>query len=166
MSAASARSDELRGFAADRNARLRAAATRIRELAPTFADRLTGEDLQTGERWDRGQVLSHAVELLPYWAEQARHVVEGGGDGLAFGRVKTTPSRLARIEDGRYAEPTELLERMDAEVAAVASYLDGLTPDALALTGTHQTLGEMTVAEIVDEFLVEHLEQHATQLAG
>lgn len=152
-------------FATDRAGRLRAAAARVRKLAPEFGDRLTSPDPGTGERWERGQVLSHVVELLPYWAEQVRRVVSAGGGGVAFGRVKTTPSRIERIEAGRHDEPGSLLDRMEEEVERVVGVLEALTDGQLALVGHHQTLGDMTVAGIVDEFLVEHMEQHADQLA-
>ena len=150
-------------FAADRSTRLRAAARRIRELAPAF-DRLTAADPKTGEQWDRGQVLSHVAEMLPYWVGQAMHVVSSGGQAVPFGRVKATPSRLQRIESGRRDDPAALLDRMDAGVADAVALLDRLSTDELRLTGMHSTLGEMTVAELVDEFLVDHIEQHVAQI--
>ena len=157
-------SAEPSAFAVDRVARLRAAADRIRELGPAF-DGLTKADPQTGERWDRGQVLSHVAEMLPYWVGQAMHVVSAGGDGVAFGRTKRTQSRLERIESGRHEDPADLLSRMDAGVSDAIQLLERLADDELRLTGTHETLGEMSVAELVDEFLVDHIEQHADQLA-
>jgi sarcosine oxidase subunit beta len=42
--------------------------------------------------------------------------------------------------------------------------LERLDAQAMARTGHHQTLGEMTVAEIIDRFAVAHLEEHADQL--
>jgi hypothetical protein len=47
----------------------------------------------------------------------------------------------------------------------VLALLDRLDDAALARAGTHQTLGRMTVAQIVEDFLVAHLEEHADQLA-
>ena len=46
----------------------------------------------------------------------------------------------------------------------VLALLDRLDDRALAAAGRHQTLGEMTVAEIIDRFAVAHLEEHADQL--
>jgi hypothetical protein len=46
----------------------------------------------------------------------------------------------------------------------VVGLLDRLDAGTLARTGRHERLGEMTVAAIVDRFLVEHLEEHADQL--
>jgi hypothetical protein len=148
----------------ERNAaRLRAAAWRIRTAAPAFADRQTKSDAQTGERWDRGQVLSHVVEMLPYWAEQVRVVTDGPSD-VDFGRVKSSPSRLERIASRRGDDPDRLLQVMDEEVSDLIVMLGGMTPEDLARAGRHQTLGSMTVADIVEEFIVGHLEEHADQL--
>ena len=123
---------------AGRAERLLAAAGRIRASAVVLPDdALTDPDPDSGERWDRGQVLAHVAEMLPYWARQAELIAAGGQD--EFGRV-------------------------DEGVAAVLALLDRLDAQALARTGHHQTLGDMTVAEIVDRFAVAHLEEHADQL--
>jgi hypothetical protein len=148
----------------DRSARLRAAADRIRATVPDIPDDArTSADPETGERWDRGQVLAHVAEILPYWSEQVELVVERGG-GVPFGRVKSDPDRIAAIERDRRAETAELLRRMDEGVERVLALLDRLDQRALERTGTHQRIGEMTAAQIIDRFLVDHLEEHAEQL--
>jgi hypothetical protein len=156
---------EQSAYATDRLARIAAAAERIRGLGPTF-EGLTGADPQTGEQWDRGQVLSHVAEMLPYWVGQAMHVVSSGGNGAAFGRTKSTPSRLQRIESGRHDDVGALLARMDAGVGDATKLIERLSDDELRLTGTHPTLGEMTVAHLIDEFIVDHLEEHVAQLTA
>ncbi|HZA82076.1 MAG TPA: hypothetical protein VFC13_11475, partial [Actinomycetes bacterium] len=56
----------------ERAERLQAAAGRIRASAVVLGeDALTEPDPESGERWDRGQVLAHVAEMLPYWAQQA-----------------------------------------------------------------------------------------------
>jgi hypothetical protein len=148
----------------DRRARLVAAAGRIRRSAPAVPDQAqTSPDPETGEQWDRGQVLAHVAEILPYWTRQAELVV-GRGNGVPFGRVKSDPERIASIERDRHEDPARLLARMDEEVRGVLALLDRLDEKALARTGRHELLGEMTVAGIIDRFLVEHLEEHADQL--
>jgi hypothetical protein len=57
-----------------------------------------------------------------------------------------------------------LLRRMDQGLLGVLALLDRLDERALERTGTHERIGEMTAAAIVDRFLVEHLEEHAEQL--
>lgn len=152
-------------FAAERLPRLHSAATRVHDLAPRFADRLTSPDAETSERWDQGQVLSHLAELFPFWVEQVELVVSAGGGGVDFGRTKSTPSRLQRIEGGRHGDPAALLEKMDAGVTQAAALLERLTDEQLAMVGHHETLGDMPMAEAIDRFLVGHLEEHADQIA-
>jgi hypothetical protein len=148
----------------DRSSRLLAAADRIRATVPDVPDDArTSADPDTGERWDRGQVLAHVAEILPYWSEQAELVVERGG-GVPFGRVKSDPERIAVIERDRNVDTAELLRRMDEGLQRVLALLDSLDERALERTGTHERLGEMTVAAIIDRFVVEHLEEHAEQL--
>jgi hypothetical protein len=148
----------------DRSSRLRAAAERIRATVPKVPDDArTSADPETGEQWDRGQVLAHVAEILPYWSEQIELVVERGG-GVPFGRVKSDPERNAAIERDRLVDTAELLRRMDQGLLGVLALLDRLDERALERTGTHERIGEMTAAAIVDRFLVEHLEEHAEQL--
>jgi DinB superfamily len=150
---------------ADRRSRLVAAAGRIRAAAPLLPDEArTDPDPNTGERWDRGQVLAHVAEMLPYWAHQVELVA--ADDQVPFGRVASDPGRLAAIERDRREDPARLLDRIDEGLAVVLALLDRLDDAALARTGRHQTLGEMTAAAIVDRFLVDHLEEHADQLEG
>ena len=151
------------GAPRSRAERLVAAAGRIRASAAVLADdALTDPDPKTGERWDRGQVLAHVAEMLPYWAQQAELVA--AGRQREFGRVSSDPDRIGAIERDRREEPRRLLGRIDEGVATVLALLERLDPEAMARTGHHQTLGDMTVAEIVDRFAVAHLEEHADQL--
>jgi DinB superfamily len=148
----------------DRSSRLRSAAERIRATVPEVpAGARTSADPETGEQWDCGQVLAHVAEILPYWSEQVELVVERGG-GVPFGRVKSNPERIAVIERDRRLDTAELLARMDQGLQRVLELLDRLDEGALACTGTHERIGEMTAAAIIDRFLVEHLEEHAEQL--
>ncbi len=145
-------------------ARLVAAADRIRGAAAAVPEEVrTSPDPDTGEQWDRGQVLAHVAEILPYWAQQAELVAERGG-GVPFGRVKSDPERIAVIARDRHEDPARLLELMDRGVQQVLALLDRLDGETLARTGTHERLGQMTVAGIIERFVVEHLEEHADQL--
>jgi DinB superfamily len=150
------------GAQVNREERLLAAAGRIRASAVVLPDALTDPDPDSGERWDRGQVLAHVAEMLPYWAQQAELVA--AGRQTEFGRVRSDPDRVAAIERDRRDDPARLLARVDEGVAAVLALLERLDDQALAATGHHQTLGDMTVGELVDRFLVDHLEEHADQL--
>jgi DinB superfamily len=149
--------------AAGRRDRLLAAAARIRAAAPLLPDEaLTDPDPDAGERWDRRQVLAHVAEMLPYWVEQAELVA--AGDQVPFGRARSDPLRVAAIERDRREDPSLLLDRVDDGLGVVLALLERLDDDALARSGRHQVLGEMTVAAIIDRFLVDPLAEHADQL--
>ncbi len=147
-------------------ARLQAAAGRIRaHVAAMPPGALTSADPETGERWDAGQLLAHVAEMLPYWVREAE-LVAAAGDGVAFGRARTDPERVGAIERDRREDPYRLLGRIDEGVVSVLAFVDGLGPPALAQFGTHQVRGRMTVADIVDQYAVVHLEEHAEQIEG
>jgi hypothetical protein len=143
------------------------------ELVPRFAAlaqapdvaALTEPDTDTGERWDRGQVWAHMVEFVPYWMEQIRLVIEVVSDrAVPFGRVKTNPDRIAAIQAGRHHPVPAQWEELFEEIGDLKAFLTGLADDQWDRTGVHPTLGSMTVPQMVERFLVEHLDEHATQL--
>ena len=136
-----------------------------RPLPTTLADPDPGAE----ERWEAGQIWAHLAEFPAYWLDQVRAVVTGtheGVDAPPFGRTKADAGRLAAIEGERRTDPAELLRRVSSQLADVSTTL-GALPDAdWQARGTHPTRGAMPVAEIVDRFIVEHLEEHADQLDG
>lgn len=146
--------------------RMRAAADLLRARAlDSYTSFLSSPDEKTGEQWDAGQLLAHAAEFGPYWLAQAQLVVDAADHPAPFGRIKSDPDRIAAIERDREAEPLVLLDDVDAWVGDVVGWLAARDADELARTGVHQTLGEMSVQRIIEHFCVEHLEEHAEQLA-
>ncbi len=132
---------------------------------------LTDPDPGASERWEAGQVWAHLAEILPYWAEQVRIVVAAASSAplaapAPFGRVRSDPGRIAAIERDRREDPAALMERTRLGIDQTRDLLRGLSPDAWNAKGLHQTLGEMPVSRIVEEFMVRHLEDHADQLDG
>ena len=130
---------------------------------------LTDPDPGAEERWEAGQVWAHLAEFPGYWLEQVRAVLTAAHDGTAepaFGRTKTDAGRLAAIERERRTDPAELLRRVSAQLAEVSTALGALPAADWEARGTHPTRGAMPVSEIVDRFIVEHLEEHADQLDG
>ncbi|MBI4307352.1 MAG: DinB family protein [Chloroflexi bacterium] len=126
---------------------------------------LTEPDSQTGERWDAGQVWAHLAEFLPYWMGEVRQIIEVRSSGPApFGRVKSDPGRVAAIERGRRQPIEAHMTRMAAAIGELRAMLAQLPPEAWAARGKHPTLGWMDLPQIVERFMVGHLEEHADQL--
>jgi threonine dehydratase len=131
---------------------------------------LTDPDPGATERWEAGQVWAHLAEFPGYWLGQVRVVLDAVANGadqpIPFGRTKTDPERLAGIERERRTDPGELLRRAEAELAKVSSMLGALPAADWEISGLHPVRGEMRLSEIVERFLVSHLEEHADQLDG
>lgn len=126
---------------------------------------LTAPDPGSGEQWEAGQVWAHLAEFPAYWLAQAQRVVAlPTYEPVPFGRVKTDAGRLEAIERDRHTDPSALLERVRSSLAEVTDAIRSLPPEAWTRRGAHPTRGEMTVRQIVEHFIVEHLEEHADQL--
>ncbi len=150
-------------------ARMRDAGAAFAELRPAVAAR---EPWPLAERfgtepeasWGPPEVLAHVEEMLPFWLGELERILAGAPGPVPFGRVATDPVRAALIERDRTVPSRELLDRIDSDVARCVRRLAELTAADLARRGLHPRRGEMTVADLLDEFVVRHLEEHAAQL--
>jgi len=126
---------------------------------------LSDPDPSTDERWEAGQIWAHLAEFPGYWLAQAERVIAlPTNEPVPFGRVRTDVGRLEAIERDRHTDPEALLERVRSSLAGVSEAARAWPAEAWTRRGAHPTLGEMTVREIVERFIVEHLEEHADQL--
>lgn len=117
----------------------------------------------THEDWDPIRVLAHVAELLPYWAAQAKDVAERRSNGRPFGRIHTDPTRIAAIEDHARDELVPTVARLRSALAGSVALLRTIPDDAWTKTGTHIRRGEMTIEQIVDQLMCDHLLEHVTQ---
>jgi hypothetical protein len=142
-------------------ARLAAAARR--EPMP---GEISSADPESGERWDRGQVWAHLSEFIPYWIQQAGPVLSGqpSGEPVPFGRTKKDPERIGAIERSRRESVDVLWAETNADIAQLRGFLAQMEPDQWDIRGLHPSRGTMTVDQLVEDFLVGHLEEHADQL--
>ncbi len=126
---------------------------------------LADPDPGSDERWEAGQVWAHLAEFPAYWLAQAQRVVAlPTHEPVPFGRVKTDVGRIEAFERDRHTDPAALLERVRASLAEVSDAARSLPPEAWTRRGAHPMRGEMMVHQIVERFIVEHLEEHADQL--
>jgi hypothetical protein len=128
---------------------------------------LTDPDEPSGERWEAGQVWAHLAEFVPYWTAQLRSLpVRYRGEPLPFGRIKTDPDRIAAIERDRDAAVPELMERARRAIGDLRAWLPTIEEPAWRARGVIPNARTLETDEIVDAFLVGHLEEHADQLDG
>ena len=147
-------------------ARLAVAEGRMAAQAEDPPPGLTDADPATGEQWDAGQAWAHVAEFVPYWRGELEKVVDGMGrsEPVPFGRTSADPVRRGAIESGRHEPPRDQMRRLSQALAGLRTDLVSLRPEQWSARGLHQRLGEMTVAQIVERFIVGHLEEHAEQL--
>lgn len=114
--------------------------------------------------WGPREVLAHVAEMLPFWLGEIERVLDGPAEPVAFGRVATDPIRLGTIERDRTLPLRELFGRIDAGAERYRRRLPELGSTDAARHGLHPTLGVLTVTEILERFVVRHLEDHVVQI--
>jgi hypothetical protein len=146
--------------------RLDAAVVRLRihSVASEYRG-LTAPDPPTGEQWDAGQVWGHVGEIGGYWLHELDRVVDTANDEpVPFGRTKKDEGRIAAVESGRTVPPTAHMVQVEDAAAGLRDRMARYSDRDWSRVGRHETLGDMDVAALIDEFIVGHYEQHADQL--
>jgi hypothetical protein len=144
---------------------------RIDDVEPRLAERarplagLTSPDPATSERWEAGQAWGHLSEFVDFWIPHFKKVIEGfDGEPVAFGREPGDTRRPDSIEAGRTTPPEESWSRLRADLARLREFVRSLDEPALAAVGHHHSYGTMSMDQMVERFLIGHLEEHAEQL--
>ncbi len=116
--------------------------------------------------WGPPEVLAHVAEMLGYWLDQMELVIAARGEPVPMGRSIGDPARAAAIEQGRQQPTAELLARIRASIGRYVTRLPELSPDDWGRRGIHPRLGEVTVADMLERFVLSHLDEHAAQLGA
>lgn len=117
----------------------------------------------TPEDWSVVKVLAHTAELLSYWAGQARDVAARSENNQPFGRTHDDPDRIKAVEDHAGESLDGALQMVQDGLRVCVETLRAIPEAGWQRTGRHARRGEMAVGEIVDQFLVDHLEEHRLQ---
>jgi hypothetical protein len=116
--------------------------------------------------WGPKEILAHVEEMLEYWPTQAAAILASPASDPApgFGRVTTDEARIRRIGEDRRLPADELFDRVGAGARNASAGMAALSSDAQARSGVHVRLGEMTIPQLYERFVVSHLEEHVRQL--
>ena len=116
-----------------------------------------------GNDWSAMQTLGHMTEMIPYWLNHCRTLIAATGTPPAFGRTPGSPERLAGVSHGASADPDALLRQLHEAVRAAAREIRQLSTTERGKRGISSERGEMTVAQVIESFIVDHAEEHLAQ---
>ena len=137
------------------------------EVARLLRDASVASRLRTApgqDAWSAMQTLGHVTEMIPYWLNHCRVLIATTGAPPRFGRTPGSPERIAGVAHGASAEPEVLLARLEEEVRSAAGAIRKLSEAERRKRGISGERGEMTVAEILESFIVSHAEEHLAQV--
>jgi uncharacterized damage-inducible protein DinB len=139
------------------------------EVAKLLRDPKVASRLRTspGENeWSAMQTLGHMTEMIPYWLHHCRVLIESTGDAPTFGRAPGSSERLDGVARGAVAQPDEMLARLQAEVRRAAATIRALSAAERSKRGINPERGEVSVAYVIESFIVDHAEEHLAQVKG
>ena len=114
--------------------------------------------------WSAMQTLGHMTEMIPYWLSHCRDLIAARGELPTFGRTAGSPERLEGVARGATAQPDALLTQLADEVRSAASTIRALSTADRGRRGVCTGRGEMTVADVIESFIVKHAEEHLAQV--
>ncbi len=114
--------------------------------------------------WSAMNAMGHLVEMIPYWLANIHAVLEAVGESPKIGRSLDSPERLEGAAHGEDGYPDKELEQLREQVHSAVSTFRGMSPAQREKRGMHITRGEMTVAEMIEVFVVAHSEEHLEQI--
>jgi DinB family protein len=144
----------------DYRGRVLGARDRLRSLPALGAGATGPEDPQTGEAWDRLNVLGHVAEMLPFWVTQLRR----GLRGEPYGRTEEGRRRRRAGIDARGEEKAVRL-KIDRGCGRLLALLDRLDDRDLERQLTTVSGESVKVRDALEGQLVGHLEEHLAQLS-
>ena len=128
----------------------------VEGLPPEAFHRRPGPD-----DWTAAEVTGHVSEAPVTFAAHVRRVAET--PGAAVGRPPEDPGRLAAVARLGDAGPAEGAQLVRQGVREAADILRGISAEGWQARGVHSRLGELSVAELVRQSIVEHLRGHIAQ---
>jgi len=141
--------------------RVTVARARVRALLPAAADREPPADPQTGERWDRLNILGHMSEFPSFWSRELAAAMESGAE---FGRRPGSTNRQDAVAGGAKTGEAALKRQVARGIEDVLALIIKLQPADLDRTVNMRGRGEVTVRWALESLLVGHLEEHCNQL--
>jgi uncharacterized damage-inducible protein DinB len=110
--------------------------------------------------WSAAEIVGHLIELEPYWAREAGRLA--ANPGADVGRGLDDPIRLSGPVSGQALSAKEARTLLAQAGEAAAEMLRKIPDSGWGSSGTWRGT-TMTVADLVEQHLTEHVRQHVDQ---
>jgi uncharacterized damage-inducible protein DinB len=114
--------------------------------------------------WSAMQILAHMVEMIPYWLSHCQMVIAAEGELPQIGRSLDAPERLEGVERASTEDLEGLLGQLETEVRVAAAAIRQMSTAEREKKAVYLNGDELTVADILEIFIVSHSESHFSQL--
>jgi uncharacterized damage-inducible protein DinB len=113
--------------------------------------------------WSAAEIVGHVIELEPHWARQAAAIV--ASPGIEIARELDDPGRLAGPDGGTAISAKDAKTQLAQAGEEAAEILRRIPDSAWSATGTSR--GQtVTVGELVQDHIVNHVRQHLDQVTS
>jgi hypothetical protein len=134
------------------------------ELRATLAEipsaRLAAQPASGG--WTPMEDLAHVAEMLGYWSGEIERFRQQAG--VSFGRVASNPERIRFIEAHAHDTQEQMAALLESGYGLALALLRRLQYSDLGTVGQHVKFGPQTIRHAVQEWLIDHLQEHVKQL--
>lgn len=113
--------------------------------------------------WSALQTVGHTIEMIPYWLHHCANII-AASEPPTFGRSHDDPERLAAVALGATSGVDLLLTRLNEEVEKAVPAIRRFSASDRARKGLHVRRGEMSVGDILEQFIIAHAEEHLAQV--
>ena len=138
---------------------------RLEAGAPWPLAELYGTEAEAS--WGPQELLAHIQEMLPFWLGEVERILDSDAAAgpFPFGRVGGADDvlRIGIIGRDRRLPLRELLARVDTDGRRVAARLREISDADAERLGANPS-GPMSVATLLERFVVGHVEDHVVQL--
>ena len=117
-----------------------------------------------GDEWTVAETLVHMCEARTFYADAIGQLHKN--PGMTIGRDLSHERRVGAIAEFGGADSAEIHNQLTTSHQAILTMLNAMTEADLNIKGHHPTMGERTVGEFIERFLVSHEKAHVQQASA
>jgi len=116
--------------------------------------------------WSVMQILGHMVEMIPFWTNHCYLIIAANEESFQFGRELDAQERVEGINRGTNLELDEIVIILKQVIYETIQAIRSMSIKDRGKKGFHIKFGQMTVAEVIENLIVLHTEDHFDQISS